>query len=93
MGWPEIIGVLIILVVMFGARHIAQLFKGVGQGVDEFIKATRQVDSEVARRWETESAEDDGEDRPRYGFKFWLIVALGVAAMCGAALALRELLQ
>ena len=92
-GWPEIIGILVILAVMLGAKHIPELFKGLGHGMQEFIKATRQVDREVADVWKTKAAEDDGEAPLRYGIKFWLIVALGVAGMCGAAIALRELFQ
>ena len=93
LGWPEIIGILIIVVVIFGAKQIPELFKGMGHGIHEFMQATRQVDRDVADDWETEATEDTGKAFRRYGFTFWLIVALGVTAMCAVAVALRELLE
>ena len=93
LGWPEIVAVLIIIAVIVGARHIGELLGGMRRGMHEFVKATREVENQVARALETETNVGDGQGFHRYGFKFWLIVALGVAAMCAAAVGLRELLQ
>jgi sec-independent protein translocase protein TatA len=92
MGWPEIIGILLIVMVILGAKQIPELLKGMRHGLHEFMQATREVEDEVTKAWETAADAGDGKDLPRYGFKFWLIVALGVAALWAAAFALRELL-
>ena len=93
LGWPEIIAILIIIAVLVGARHIGELLGGMRRGMHEFVKATREVEDQVARALETEADAGDGQGFHPYGFKFWLIVAFGVAAMCAAAVGLRELLQ
>lgn len=54
LGWPEIIGILIIVLVLFGARKVPELMKGLGQGIKEFKKASREVQDEVQRAIEEE---------------------------------------
>jgi sec-independent protein translocase protein TatA len=44
-GLTEIILVLLIIVLLFGGRKIPELFKGIGQGMKEFKKASK-VDGE-----------------------------------------------
>jgi len=54
LGWPEIIGILIIVLVLFGARKVPELMKGLGSGIKEFKKASREVQDEVERAIEDE---------------------------------------
>lgn len=49
LGWPEIIGILIIVLVLFGAKRVPELMKGLGHGIKEFKKASREVQDEVQR--------------------------------------------
>jgi sec-independent protein translocase protein TatA len=49
LGWPEIIGILIIVLVLFGAKKVPELMKGLGSGIKEFKKASREVQDEVQR--------------------------------------------
>jgi sec-independent protein translocase protein TatA len=49
LGWPEIMGILIIVLVLFGARKVPELMKGLGSGIKEFKKASREVQDEVQR--------------------------------------------
>ena len=58
LGWPEIIGILIIVLVLFGAKKVPELMKGLGSGIKEFKKASREVQDEVQR------AIDDDEPPP-----------------------------
>ena len=44
-GLTEIILVLLIIVLLFGGRKIPELFKGIGQGMKEFKKASK-IDEE-----------------------------------------------
>jgi len=43
-GLPEIIIIVIVLLLLFGGRKIPELMRGLGQGMKEFKKATRDED-------------------------------------------------
>jgi sec-independent protein translocase protein TatA len=45
-GWEWVIVVLAVLL-LFGARKIPELARGLGQGIKEFKKATREVTDEI----------------------------------------------
>jgi sec-independent protein translocase protein TatA len=46
-GW-EIILILAVVLILFGARKLPELAKGLGQGIREFKKATREVTDEIS---------------------------------------------
>ena len=48
-GLPEIILVLGVILIFFGAKKLPELAKGMGQGIKEFKKATRDVNNELER--------------------------------------------
>jgi sec-independent protein translocase protein TatA len=48
LGATEIILILLVVVLLFGGRKIPELFKGIGQGMKEFKKASR-ADDEPAK--------------------------------------------
>jgi sec-independent protein translocase protein TatA len=52
-GLTEIILVLLIIVLLFGGRKIPELFKGIGQGMKEFKKASK-LDGEDDKEKEKE---------------------------------------
>ncbi len=52
LGWPEIIGILIVVLVLFGAKKIPELARGLGTGIKEFKKATRDVQDDLQRAME-----------------------------------------
>jgi sec-independent protein translocase protein TatA len=39
-GWTEILVVILIIVVLFGAKKIPELMRGLGSGIKEFKKAS-----------------------------------------------------
>ena len=43
-GATEIILILLVIVLLFGARKIPELMKGIGQGMKEFKKASKVED-------------------------------------------------
>jgi len=49
LGTPEIIIIGILVLVLFGARKVPELMKGVGTGIREFKKASREVQDEITR--------------------------------------------
>ncbi len=46
-GW-EIVLILAVILILFGARKLPELAKGLGQGIKEFKKATREVTEEIS---------------------------------------------
>ena len=46
LGGGEIILVLALVLILFGAKKLPELAKGLGQGIKEFKKATREVNDE-----------------------------------------------
>jgi sec-independent protein translocase protein TatA len=52
LGMPEVIGILVIVLVLFGAKKIPELAKGLGQGIKEFKKASNDMQSELHRSME-----------------------------------------
>jgi sec-independent protein translocase protein TatA len=57
-GIPELLIILLILVVLFGATKIPQLGRGLGEGIRNFRKGLRGGEGEG-------DAEGDAADRPR----------------------------
>ncbi len=47
LGATEIILIVLVILVFFGARKIPELARGLGQGIREFKKATREVSEGV----------------------------------------------
>ena len=45
-GW-EMVVILAVVLMLFGAKKLPELAKGLGQGIKEFKKATREVTDEV----------------------------------------------
>jgi sec-independent protein translocase protein TatA len=48
-GATEIILIILVLLVFFGARKIPELAQGLGKGIREFKKATREIEDDVER--------------------------------------------
>jgi len=49
-GGPEIILILLVVFVFFGAKKIPEIAKGLGEGIREFRKAARDVQTEIEKR-------------------------------------------
>ena len=59
-GGMEVVLILGLVLILFGAKKLPELAKGLGQGIKEFKKATREVTDEV------QSAMDDSPPPPRH---------------------------
>ena len=46
-GTPEILLILLVILVLFGAKKIPELMQGLGKGVKEFRKASKDIQSEI----------------------------------------------
>lgn len=54
LGGTEILVILLVILLFFGARKIPELARGIGQGINEFRKASDQIKKEI------EDGEKDG---------------------------------
>jgi sec-independent protein translocase protein TatA len=52
LGGGEIVLILALVLILFGAKKLPELAKGLGQGIKEFKKATRDVTEEVSAAME-----------------------------------------
>ena len=57
-GW-EIVLILAVVLILFGAKKLPELAKGLGTGIKEFKKATREVTDEI------QNAGEDSPSSPR----------------------------
>jgi sec-independent protein translocase protein TatA len=54
-GMWETVAILAVVLVLFGAKKVPELARGLGQGIKEFRKATRTVEEDLQRAFD----EDD----------------------------------
>ncbi len=47
MGGQELLIILAIVIILFGAKKIPELASGLGKGIKEFKKASKEVDKEI----------------------------------------------
>lgn len=57
-GW-EVVLIFAVILILFGAKKLPELARGLGQGIKEFKKATREVTDEI------QSAADDTPSQQR----------------------------
>lgn len=60
LGGGQIVLILLLILIFFGAKRIPDLAKGLGQGIKEFKKATREVSDEIHN-----AAEDNSQSTPK----------------------------
>ena len=52
LGSGEVVLVVVVILVLFGAKKIPEFAKGLGKGINEFKKASREVTDEIERAGE-----------------------------------------
>jgi phosphatidylglycerophosphatase A len=70
-GWEWIL-ILVVMLLLLGAKNWPTLFKGLGKGLDEFRKAADEVTSEIRRA----SGEDAG--KPKFSIRLFVAQGLGI---------------
>jgi len=53
-GMWETVAILAVVLVLFGARKLPELARGLGTGIKEFRKATREVNEDLQRAFDEE---------------------------------------
>jgi sec-independent protein translocase protein TatA len=54
LGAPEIIGLLVVALVLFGANRLPEIGKGLGKGIREFKKASKELTGELESSFKDE---------------------------------------
>lgn len=57
LGTTEMVVIFLALLLIFGGKKLPELAKGLGKGIKEFKKATREIESDL------DMSEDHSEDR------------------------------
>ena len=60
-GGPELLLILVVIFLFFGAKKIPDIAKGLGQGIREFRKAARDIQEEVNK--EVKTLDDKSEKK------------------------------
>ncbi|OQX62617.1 MAG: Sec-independent protein translocase TatA [Desulfococcus sp. 4484_241] len=60
-GMPELIIILVIVLIIFGAGKLPEIGSGIGKGIRNFKKATSEVDSDGNEKQKLENKEDEGK--------------------------------
>ncbi len=47
LGWPEILIIALIVLLLFGGRKIPELMRGVGKGVKSFKEGVKGIEEEI----------------------------------------------
>lgn len=65
-GW-EIAGIVVVVLVLFGAKKVPELMGGLGKGIKEFKKASREVQDEIQQAIDTEPPPPAPKSSPNTG--------------------------
>lgn len=63
-GWPETIFIVLIVVLLFGAKKLPELARGVGQSLGEFKKARDEFEREVKKSTADIQIKEPAEKQP-----------------------------
>jgi sec-independent protein translocase protein TatA len=63
-GWPEIVFILVILLLLFGAKKLPALARGIGQSLGEFKKAREESAREAAKSGTEHEAQEAPDKQP-----------------------------
>ena len=44
-GWPQIVLIVVIVLILFGGKKLPELMKGLGSGIKEFKNATKEEEN------------------------------------------------
>jgi len=62
-GTPEIILIIVAILILFGAKKIPELARGLGKGMKEFKKAVKEVEDDIKMSDDEEKEKDKSEKK------------------------------
>ena len=65
LGGPEIAVIFVVVLLLFGAKKIPELARGLGKSMGEFKKARTEFEDEIKRAAEDIDDEDEGTKEPK----------------------------
>ena len=64
LGAQELLLILLVILLLFGAKRIPEIAKGLGKGMSEFKRAMRETESELTKpQPPTEEKKPDSEEK------------------------------
>lgn len=63
-GWPEITFILVIVLLLFGAKKLPELARGIGQSLGEFKKARDEFEKEIHKSSADIAIKEPAEKQP-----------------------------
>lgn len=60
LGWPEIIIILIVALLLFGAKRLPEVGKSLGKAIREFKKSFREISDDMENEDYEEGEKKDG---------------------------------
>jgi sec-independent protein translocase protein TatA len=63
-GWPETLFILVVIVLLFGAKKLPELARGIGQSLGEFKKARDEFEREVRKSTTDLEVKEPTEKQP-----------------------------
>ena len=45
-GWPQIVLIIVVVLILFGGKKLPQLMKGLGEGMKEFKNASKDLNKD-----------------------------------------------
>ncbi|HEY5792040.1 MAG TPA: twin-arginine translocase TatA/TatE family subunit [Chthoniobacterales bacterium] len=64
LGWPEILLIFLVVLVLFGAKRLPELARGLGRSLSEFRKAKDEFDQEIRKSAQELQSEKPAETHP-----------------------------
>jgi len=61
-GWQEILVILLVVLILFGAKRIPEIARGLGHGIRDFRSAVKDSADEIKK-----IGDPDSDDKPRTG--------------------------
>jgi sec-independent protein translocase protein TatA len=63
LGWPEIVIILVIVLIIFGAGKLPQIGNAIGKSIKEFRKARTDIEEDDKDKTVAKSSETKSEDK------------------------------
>jgi sec-independent protein translocase protein TatA len=63
-GWPEIVFILVIVVLLFGAKKLPELARAIGQSLGEFKKGRDDIERELRKSVSDLEVKEPAEKQP-----------------------------
>lgn len=79
LGWPEIVYIIVVVLILFGAKKWPDLWRGLGSGIRDFRKATKDAQEDLQQAIDGEpaaTAEETMQQKPNSAFVRWLVIWL-----------------